>query len=140
MSLFISVLIPSKELEKSPIDIAITVLAANTQAEKRNGRLPGGPALDITFMLPYKEDVPEFQGMRMGGYTSENQTLYFESAVPEHIVYSENATRYVLLAIQDAVENADEYFQECNVLFNKTTWYNTIESLSNTAAVLTNNN
>lgn len=79
MSLYISVSTPGKELEKSPIDTAITVLAANVAIEKRNGRLPKGPALDITFMLPNKSEIRPFTGMRMGGYTSENQTYILKA-------------------------------------------------------------
>ena len=136
MSLYISVNTPGKELEKSPIDTAITVLAANAAIEKRNGRLPKGPALDITFMLPNKTEVPPFEGMFMGGYTSENQTLYFESAVPEHIINSKNASRYVVVALQDVVDNASDFFDSYNVPFDKDHWYRAIKPLMTTASVL----
>jgi len=139
VSLYISVMRPSSELEKSPIDVAITVLAANAQVEKRTGRLPQGPALDITFMLPHKDDVPNFQGMRMGGYTEENKTLFFESAVPEHIVHSKSASRYVLVALQDAIENASEFFENSSVKFDKANWYQACKSLAKTASVLVRN-
>lgn len=136
MSLYISVSTPGKELEKSPIDTAITVLAANVAIEKRNGRLPKGPALDITFMLPNKSEIQPFTGMRMGGYTSENQTLYFESAVPEHIINSKNASRYVVVALQDAVDNASDFFKSYNIPFDKAHWYRAIMPLATTASVL----
>jgi len=129
MSLFISVNKPSQQLEKCSIDTAITVLAANAAIEKRCGRLPKGPALDITFMLPHEKDTPLFKGMRMGGYTQENQTLYFESAVPEHIVYSKNASRYVVVALQDAVDNASEFFTSNNIIFDKAQWHRAIDTL-----------
>jgi len=129
MSLFISVNKPSQQLEKCSIDTAITVLAANAAIEKRSGRLPKGPALDITFMLPHEKDTPLFKGMRMGGYTQENQTLYFESAVPEHIVYSKNASRYVVVTLQDAVDNASEFFTSNNIIFDKAQWHRAIDTL-----------
>lgn len=129
MSLYISINKPSQQLEKSSIDTAITVLAANAAIEKRGGRLPKGPALDITFMLPHEHDTPPFKGMRMGGYTQENHTLYFESAVPEHIVYSKNASHYVVVALQDAVDNASEFFSENNIIFDKEQWHRAIDSL-----------
>ena len=122
MSLYISINTPSRELHKSPIDEAITFLAAHAAIEKRNGRLPNGPALDITFMLPSKDDIPPFTGMRMGGYTSDNQTLFFESAVPEHIIQSEQAPLYVAMVLQDAVENASDFFKEHNITFNEPHW------------------
>lgn len=138
MSLYISIHSPSKELDKSSIDTAITVLAANTEIERRNGRLPDGPALDITFMLPFENEVPDFSGMRMGGYTEENHTLFFHSAVPKHIVYSENASRYVVLTLQDAIDNAVEFFQDYNIPFDKTHWHNAIQPLLKTASAITN--
>lgn len=136
MSLFISVNTPSKELEKSPIDNAITVLAVNAAIEKRSGHLPKGPALDITFMLPSKQDIPPFQGMRMGGFTFENQTLFFESAVPEHIVHSKSASRYVALTLQDAVDNASEFFKDQQIEFDTVHWYRAIMPLIKTASVI----
>ena len=137
MSLYISINKPSQEMEKCAIDTAITVLAANAAIERKNGHIPHGPSLDITFMLPHKDDIPPFQGMRMGGYTSENHTLFFESAVPEHIVYSKNASRYVVVALQDAVDNADEFFRSNNIIgFNKEHWYRAIMPLFATASAI----
>ncbi len=136
MSLYISIHSPGRELDKTPIDDAITILAANAAIEKRNGRLPEGPALDVTFMLPGNEDVPPFEGMRMGGYTSENRTLYFESAVPEHIVRSRDAPRYVALALQDVVDNAGDFFKSNNIAFDEAQWHRAILPLIKTASVL----
>ena len=136
MSLYISITSPSKDLEKSPIDDAITILAANAAIEKRNGHLPQGPALDITFMLPNNDDVPPFQGMRMGGFTSENQTLFFESAVPQHIVRSKHAPRYVAMALQDVIDNASDFFKNHNIAFDDAQWHRAITPLIRTASVL----
>ena len=83
MALYISMKTPSPDLDKSPIDEAITFMATHIALEKRNGHIPkSGPALDITFMLSTKDDAPPFNGMRMGGYSDENKTLFFETAVP----------------------------------------------------------
>ena len=136
MSLYISINTPNKNLEKSPIDLAITVLAANVAVEKRNGHLPKGPALDVTFMLPTKDDVPPFKGMRMGGYSNENQTLFFESAVPAHIVSSNSAPRYVAIALQDVVDNASDFFKNNNIDFDEVHWHRAIIPLIRTASVL----
>lgn len=134
MTLYISINTPTKELEKSPIDKAITVLAANVAVEKRNGHLPKGPALDVTFMLPSKEEVPPFKGMRMGGYTSENQTLFFESAVPDHIISSNNAPRYVAISLQDVIDNANDFFKNNHIDFDEAQWHRAIIPLIRTAA------
>jgi len=140
MSLFISVNTPSKYLEKTAIDQAITVLAANVAVEKRNGHLPKGPALDITFMLPSKNEAPPFKGMRMGGYSHENQTLFFESSVPEHIISSKDAPRYIAIALQDVVDNASEFFKNSNIRFDDTQWHRAIIPLITTASVLAKTN
>ena len=136
MSLFISVNTPNKELEKSPIDSAITALAINAAVEKRSGRLPKGPALDITFMLPGKQDNPAFNGMRMGGYTNKNQTLYFENVVPKHLVYSKDAAKYIALSLQDVVDNANDFFKDNNMPFDKDQWHRAIIPLIKTGIML----
>ena len=74
-NLRISMKTPSHDLDKSPIDRAITALAACAFTEDRHGGLPGGPILDLTFLLSSKDDRPPFDGMRMGGYSTETQTL-----------------------------------------------------------------
>ena len=136
MSLYINVNTPNKKLEKSPIDNAITLLAVNAALEKRNGNLPHGPSIDITFMLPDDLEVPPFKGMRMGGYTTDNQTLFFESAVPQHIVYSENASQFVAFTLQDAIDNAAEFFSEYDIPFNKEQWFQAILPILGSAAVI----
>lgn len=122
MSLYISMNIPGNELSKSPIDDAITFLASHIAIEKRHGRLPEEPTLDITFMLPGKYEKPAFSGMRMGGYTDDNKTLFFETAVPEHITLSEQAPYYVATVLEDVIENADLFFTGTGVNFNIDHW------------------
>lgn len=123
MSLYISVNTPSAVLAKSPIDEAITFMATHLAMEKRSGRLPmDGPVLDVTFKLSTKEDAPPFTGMRMGGYSDENNTLYFETAVPESISHSPMATRYVTAVLQDVVDQATQYFAELKVPFDAEHW------------------
>lgn len=122
MSLYISMNTPGNELSKSAIDDAITFLASHIAIEKRHGRLPEAPTLDITFMLPGKHDKPVFSGMRMGGYTQDNKTLYFETAVPEHITQSEQAPYYVAMVLEDVIENAELFFTGSGVKFNADHW------------------
>jgi len=129
MSLYISINTASSSLSNSPIDEAITFMAAHAAKEKQQGRLPDGPSLDVTFMLPGQHETPPFVGMRMGGYTKESETLFFETAVPEHIIKSTDATRYVAVVMQDVVEHAHEFFNENNVEFDTQHWRNTIANL-----------
>jgi len=130
MKLYVSMNSPSQDLAKSPIDEAITSVAAQAAMAHRRGRFPAGPALDITFMLSSKEDAPPFTGMRMGNYSKEGDTLYFEAAVPETLTQSEHAPRYVALAMQDMVDNAKLYFDELHVDFDLDRWKRVIDSLS----------
>jgi len=130
MSLYISINTASSLLADSHIDQAITFLAAHAALEKQQGRLPGGPSLDVTFMLPGEHETPPFVGMRMGGYTRESETLFFETAVPEHILKSVDATRYVAVVMQDVVEHAHEFFNDNHVEFDTQHWRNTIAKLT----------
>lgn len=129
MTIHISMNTPGSELSKSPIDDAITFLASHIAIEKRQGRLPAEPTLDITFMLSNEFERPDFNGMRMGGYTQENKTLYFETAVPESITQSEKAPYYVAMVLQDVIENADLFFSDTDVDFNASYWREALENL-----------
>ncbi len=131
MGLYISVHSPGSELAKSPIDEAITFIAAHAVMEKRSGHIPSGPSLDITFMLSGSQDKPPFNGMRMGGYSDESRTLYFEAAVPEKMTHSQEAAQYVALVMHDMIENAGEYFEENGVIFNRKQWRNVVNTISN---------
>lgn len=130
MKLFVSMNSPSQDMAKSPIDEAITFMAAQAAMEGRQGHIPAGPSLDITFMLSSKEDAPSFTGMRMGGYDQEGGTLYFEAAVPEALTQSANAPRYVALVMQDMVDNAKLYFDEQHIDFDLDHWRRLIDSLT----------
>ena len=130
MRLFVSINTPSQEMAKSPIDEAITFVAAHAAMESRHGHFPAGPALDITFMLSSKEDAPPFTGMRMGGYNKEGDTLFFEAAVPETMTQSEEAPHYVALVMQDMVDNARQYFDELHIDFDFDTWRRVIDNLT----------
>lgn len=130
MSLFISVNTPTAAFTQSPMDEAITFFAASIAMEKRLGSFPQGPKLDITFMMTTQHDAPPFQGMRMGGYDKQNQTLYFETAVPQHMTRSRTAPQYVHAVLQDAVDNAQDYFNELGIEFDFYQWHGIISKLA----------
>lgn len=134
MRLYVSINSPSQEMAKSPIDEAITFVAAHAAMESRQGHFPAGPALDITFMLSTRDDAPPFSGMRMGGYNQEGDTLFFEAAVPEKITQSEEAPHYVALVMQDMVENAKMYFDELHIDFDLDNWRRVIDNLTGVEA------
>ena len=122
MSLYIGTAMADAELSESLVQDAIKSLAMMVAREKQKGGLPDGPSLDVTFMLPSQTVTTDFAGMRMGGYTKESDTLYFESAVPEHIVNSELAREYVTLVMQDVISNASSFFKEYDIGFDNKQW------------------
>lgn len=135
MSLYISINTASSTLTQSPINDAITFVAVHAALEKQQGALPDGPALDVTFLLPGEFESPDFDGMRMGGYTHEGDTLFFETAVPRHIIKSDEAPRYVALVMQDVVEHANEFFAEQDIRFDVGHWRRAIATLTQTENV-----
>lgn len=130
MSMYISVATASSGLSASPISDAITLLATKVANEKKQGNLPNGPSLDITFMLPGEVEKPPFEGMRMGGYTMESDTLYFETAVPEHIIHSKLAEQYVAMVMQDVIVHADAFFIENAMVFETSEWWQCVDRLA----------
>jgi len=67
-------------------------------------------SIDLILMLPGKTHRPDFESMRMTHFSSADSVLYIESAVPEHMLPSEQAERYVSALVQDEVENAADFF------------------------------
>lgn len=129
MALTISMSTASAELADSPITKAISGLAAMLVIKKREGLVPDSPSLDIAFMLPGKLAKPDFAGMRMGGYDAEGKTLYFEKAVPEHILYSPQSTTFVFQVMQDVVDNAFDFFQDGSTEFDMLRWQNLVNKI-----------
>lgn len=132
MTLTISLKTASAELADSAITKAITLLATKIAKSNRTATMPTGPALDVTFMLPGKLEKPAFSGMRMGGYKSEVGTLFFEIAVPEHILHSAQSHTYAAVALQDVVANANDFFADHELHFNALQWQQLINQVLDT--------
>lgn len=130
MSLYISTKTASSELANSHITQAITVLAATMAVKTQHGLIPDGPSLDVTFLLPGEFDMPDFSGMQMGGYSAKGNTLFFETAVPEHIVHSTQAKQYVAIVMQDMIANANGFFSEIKVDFDVERWERLLDKLT----------
>lgn len=129
MSLYISIRSASSELTDSPIYKAITMLAAIIAMKTNHEAIPDGPSIDVSFLLPGKFDKPDFTGMRMGGYSQENNTLFFEKAVPEHIIFSDEAGKFVELVMEDIIYNADIFFRENDIPFKIKSWQQLLDTL-----------
>ena len=124
MGFFLSTALASQEHQESPINNAIirAAMAAATAAGPEN--LPSQPVLDISFLLPGKHEKPAFDGMQMGGYTDEENTLYFHCSAPEAMIHSNQAAPYVIAVMEDVISNAVEYFKEIGVEFDRSSWLN----------------
>jgi len=134
MSFFISISTASSDHRDTPITHAITKLAAAVAKARSSNLLPTGPALDLTFMLPGKFEKPDFSGMRMGGYTNDNNTLYFEKAVPEELIYSPQADAYMALVVEDMIANANAFFSSSDMSFDLPAWELLARDLNGSAA------
>lgn len=130
MSLSINIRSASSDASDSPISRAITHLAAVVKRRQLEGALPEGPTLDVTFMLPGKLEKPGFNGMRMGGYTDRERVLYFEASVPDTLVHSSQAGRYVELALNDVVTNANDFFVQNYRPFDRAAWQEVLDHLA----------
>jgi len=128
--LSISINMPSRELEKSAVEQAVTSLALNLAvAREQLIVLSEQPKLDVTFLLAYQGDRPEFQGMRMGNYTPEENILFFQAAVPEAYNHSPLAPQYVAAVMDDVISNALDYFQDKGVAFDFSKWQTALQPL-----------
>lgn len=134
MSLYISINSPSARHSKSSIDTAITRVAVQAATEKRSGSLPSGPMLDVTFLLPGENEKPGFNGMRMGGYTPDEDTLFFQTAVPDHILDSDDAERYVAMVMEDVIYNAGDFFRGSDIPFDQDLWLAAMDRLVHSPA------
>ncbi len=137
MSLYISSATASSELKDSAINQAISRLAMSVAMAKQQGGIPAGPSLDVTFMLPGQFEKPDFTGMRMGGYSDESDTLYFERSVPEYIIHSDMAKQYVAVVMQDVVDHAGEFFQAGGHEFDTARWQQLVQLISDADVSLT---
>ena len=139
MSLYVSMKIPSSDLSETSINDSITLLASRIASVRRLGQLPQEPALDITFMLPGKHEKPDCYGMRMGGYSDADRTLYFETAVPDNMTQSASAPYYVACVMRDVIDNADRFFSESGVSFDAEHWRSLINDIITPESLITGN-
>lgn len=118
----------SDTLEKSPIDKAIVRVAA--ALARQRSQLPPGPGLEVSFSAASADWQPDFTGMRMGGYRTDDPVLHFQVAVPAALAHSPRALPYVVAALEDVLDNARDYFGELHIAFDHAGW----QRLMNAAA------
>jgi len=129
MNLYISTKSPTNEYQNSRLDKAITIAAIKLAYERNKGSLPSGPALDVSFFMAGAHEKLTFSGMRMGNYSADQETLYFERTVPDEILHSNKAEEFVKAVLQDVVSNAAEFFNTLKVDFDHGSWARVLQKM-----------
>jgi hypothetical protein len=118
MTLHIGSMMPDRSLDESVLIKAITKVATDLAVLRDHLVQQKTPVLDIIFLLPSREEKADFAGLRLHSFDHAGQILRIESAVPEKMVTSIHAERFVIAIIQDAIDAAGEFFSEQHVLFD----------------------
>ena len=119
MTLHIGSMMPDRSLDESVLVKAITKVAADLAGLRDQLVQKKTPVLDIVFLLPSQVEKADFAGLRLHSFDTPRQILKIESAVPEKMVTSIHAERFVIAIMLDAIDAAAEFFDEQNTLFNK---------------------
>jgi hypothetical protein len=120
MTLHIGSMMPDRSLDESVLIKAITKVATDLAGLRDQLVQQKTPILDIIFLLPSREEKADFAELRLHSFDYAGQILRIESAVPEKIVTSIHAERFVIAIMQDAIDAAGEFFSEQHILFNLT--------------------
>ncbi len=118
MTLHIGAMMPDRSLDESALIQAITKVATDLGRLRDQAIQQKIPTLDIVFLLPSTQEKADFVGLRLHSYDTAGQILRIESAVPEKMVTSIYATRFVIAIMLDAIDAATEFFSEHLILFD----------------------
>lgn len=118
MALHIASMMPDRALDESAVGKAITRIAIELAGLRNQPLQKRAPVLDIVFLLPSRVEKADFEGLRLHSYEQGTQMLRIESAVPEKMVTSTHAERFVVAVLLDAIDAAAEFFAERNILFD----------------------
>ena len=118
MTLHIGSMMPDRSLDESVLIKAITKVATDLAGLRDQLVQKKTPVLDIVFLLPSREEKADFAGLRLHSFDHAGQILRIESAVPEKMVTSIHAERFVIAIMQDAIDAAGEFFSEQHILFD----------------------
>ena len=118
MTLHIGSMMPDRALDESAINKAITKVAIDLAGLRDHHVQKRTPVLDVVFLLPSRQEKADFDGLRLHSFDHAGQSLRIESAVPEKMVASIHAERFVIAIMQDAIDAAGEFFSEQHILFD----------------------
>ena len=129
MALFIGAFLPDRQLDDSAFCKALTKVAMDLARFNQQSLQTGKPDLDLYFLIPGKDDMPDFEGMRLHSFNASSRTLKIESSVPRQMIQSAHAERYVVAAIQDALDGALDFFQTQEIEFQRDEYLYLIDTL-----------
>jgi len=118
MTLHIGSMMPDRSLDESALVQAITKVATELGRLRDQPVQKRTPTLDIVFLLPSQQEKADFVGLRLHSFDTAGQILRIESAVPEKMVTSIHAERFVIAIMLDAIDAASEFFSEQHILFD----------------------
>lgn len=118
MTLHIGSMMPDRSLDESVLGIAITKIATAFARLRYQMVQQKTPVLDVIFLLPSQREKADFTGLRLHSFDRTGQILRIESAVPENMVTSVLAERFVIAILQDAIDAASQFFNEQHILFD----------------------
>ncbi len=127
MAIYLNVINLSKALDGSEIDKAITRMAAQLMDMRNAFKNSNSATIDLTLMLTTEEAKPDFTGMRMRAYSSDEDTLFIEAALPFAVLHSSQAYPYVSALVQDAIENSADFFAEKQRYFSTLQWLSALQ-------------
>lgn len=129
MALFIGAYLPDRQLDDSAFCKALTKVALDLAQYRQHPLQLSRPNLDLYFMMPGKDETPEFEGMRLHSFDPSNNTLRIESSVPRKILQSVHAGSYVVAAMQDAVDGAYDFFEYQQIEFQREEYLTLLDAL-----------
>ncbi len=118
MTLHIGAMMPDRSLEESVLIKAITKVATDLARLRDQPAQKKTPILDIVFLLPSQREKADFTGLRLHSFNTAGRILRIESAVPDKMVTSIHAERFVIAIMQDAIDAAAVFFSEQQILFD----------------------
>jgi len=130
MTLHISSMIPDRSLDESALFKAITQVAMELAKFVNQPIQNKAPSLNVVFLLPSRQEKADFEGLRLHSFDKEAQTLRIEAAVPEKMLASTHAERFVLAILMDAADAAGEFFEEQRILFDAPAHLALLEALT----------
>ncbi len=129
MALFVGAYLPDRKLDDSAFCKALTKVALDLAQYRQHPLLLSKPNLDLYFLMPGKDETPEFEGMRLHSFDPSNNTLKIESSVPRQMIQSVHAESYVVAAMQDAVDGAHDFFEFQKIEFQREEYLNLLDTL-----------